>query len=170
VAGNGQPDKEAQRAWIESTTEQAAGALDWVVVREAGTISASIVREVPPRRPGSTDRPLYRAMVVCHPATRSGEMQLTWSPEPQTGRTMTASVDGKAPVEFTIEGKESMGNGGTVQTGHASVVLSGGQAATLALPSQSLTIRELFPGETVEFPFQDLDRKARSELSACFSK
>ena len=38
----------------------------------------------------------------------------------------------------------------------------------LALANQSLTIRELFPGETVEFPFSDLDQKIHAELRKCF--
>ena len=81
---------------------------------------------------------------------------------------MSASVDGRAPVEYRIEGTESMGNGGAVQTGHASLLLSSGKGGKLALASQSLTIRELFPGETVEFPFSDLDQKAHAELRKCF--
>ena len=36
------------------------------------------------------------------------------------------------------------------------------------MANRSLTIRELFPGETVEFPFSDLDQKTRTELRSCF--
>jgi hypothetical protein len=71
-------------------------------------------------------------------------------------------------AEYRIEGKESMGNGGTAETGHASVVLSSGRDGKLGLAKQSMTVGDLFPGETVEFPFGDLDGKARSELSGCF--
>ena len=95
-------------------------------------------------------------------------MLLTWSPQPQTGRMLVALVDHDARVEYKIDGNESMGNGASVKSGHASVVLSGGNGAKLALPNQSLIIRDLFPGETVEFPFGDLDPKARSELRKCF--
>ena len=168
AAGNGVPDKPAQQAWLEATWEQAARAEEWFVSREGGMISAGMVREVPPRKPGLTDAPVYRVLMVCNPASGFGEMQLTWSPQPQTGRTMTVSVDSNPPVEYKLEGKESMGNGGTVQSGHASVVLSGGKDAKLALANQSLTIRELFPRETVEFPLEDLDQKARPELRTCF--
>jgi hypothetical protein len=168
AAGNGVPDKAAQQAWLESTREQAAGAKEWFVSREDGVVSASIVREVPPRKPGFMDVPVYRVRLVCNPSIGVGEMQLTWSPQPQTGRTMTASVDGNAPVEYQIEGKESMGTGGTVQTGHASVLLSHGKGGKLALPNQFLTVRELFPGETVEFPFSELDQNAHAELRKCF--
>ena len=170
AAGNGVPDHAAQQAWLESTKEQAARAKDWFVSREDEVVSASIVREVPPRKPGSSDAPLYRLIILCNPSTALGEMQLTWSPQPQTGRTMSASVDGNAPVEYKIEGKESMGNGGTLQSGHASVVLSSGRGAKVALPNQSLTIRDLFPREAVEFPLADLDQKARSELRTCFQQ
>ncbi len=81
---------------------------------------------------------------------------------------MTASVDGNEPVEFSIEGKESMGNGGAVQTGHASVLLSNGKEAKLGLANQALTVRDLFPGETVGFPFSELDQKVRAEFQKCF--
>ena len=78
------------------------------------------------------------------------------------------SLDGNSPVEYKIEGKESMGNGATVQSGHASVLLSRGKSEKLGLANQSLTIRELFPDETVEFPFSALDQKAHAELRKCF--
>ena len=80
---------------------------------------------------------------------------------------MSASVDGAAPVEYKIEGTESMGNGGEVQSGHASVVLSSGKGGNLGLPKRSLTIRELFPGESVEFSFSGLDQKTHAALRKC---
>jgi hypothetical protein len=81
---------------------------------------------------------------------------------------LVASVDGSGPIEYRVDGKESMGSDGTVQSGHASVVLSPGKGGKLPLASQSLTIRDLFPEETVEFPFSDLDQSARAELRRCF--
>jgi hypothetical protein len=168
AAGNGLPDKAAQQAWLESTREQALGAHEWFVSRQEGVVSTSIVREVSPRQRGSSDMPIYRFRMTCNPSTAAGEMQLTWSPQPQTGRTLIASVDGKGPIDYRIDGKESMGNGGTAQTGHASVVLSNGKGGKLALASQSLTIRELFPGETVEFRISDLDQGVLSEFRKCF--
>ena len=168
AAGKGLPDKAAQEAWLKSTREQAVGAHLWFVSREAGVVSASIVREVPLREQVSSGHPVYRISVTCDPVTGAGQMQLTWSPQPQTARTLAASVDGSGPIDFRIEGKESMGNGGTAQTGHASVVLSAGKGGELALARRSLTIRDLFPGESVEFPFSDLDQSARSELRRCF--
>jgi hypothetical protein len=168
AAGNGVPDKAAQQAWLESTREQSAGAMEWFVSREDGSVSASIVREVPPRKPGSTEIPVYRVRVVCKSSTGDGAMQLTWSPQPQTGRIMTVSVDGNAPVEYKMEGTESMGNGMAVQTGHASILLSRGKGGKLGFPNQRLSIHELFPRETVEFPFSALDQKTYAELRKCF--
>lgn len=166
AAGNGVPDQTAQNAWLASTKEQAAGAEEWFVSREDGLVSASIVREVPSRRPDANERPLYRVKIACNTVSGVGQMQLTWSPQPQTGRTMTTSVDRNTPVEYRIEGKESMGNGATVQTGHASVLLNDG--GKLSFPNHSLTVHELFAGETVEFPFSALDQKTHTELQSCF--
>jgi hypothetical protein len=168
AAGNGVPDKASQQAWLESTREQAAGATEWFVSREDRLVAASIVREVPPRKPGSTEVPAYRLRIACNASTGIGEMQLTWSPQPQTGRTIVAAVDGNSIVEYKLEGRESMGNGGTAQSGHASVLLSNGKSGKLAFPDKTLAIRELFPGETVVFPFSELDRKAHAELLKCF--
>jgi len=166
AAGMGVPKKEAQEAWLGSTKEQAVGSAKWFIQRDNGSVSASIVRTVPPRRADVSDRPLYRLSIVCNLSSGVGQIQLTWSPQPQTGRTMTTSADGNAPLEYRIEGNESMGNGATVQSGHASVVLSNG--GKLGLPNQSLTIRELFPGEIVDFPFSNLDQNARNDLRGCF--
>ncbi len=58
-----------------------------------------------------------------------------------------------------------MGNSAAMQTGHASVLLSDG--GKLSFPNNSLTVRELFAGETVEFPFSALDQKTRTELHSC---
>jgi hypothetical protein len=79
---------------------------------------------------------------------------------------MLASADGNTPVEYPIEGRESMGNGASVLSGHASVLLTGGPGGKVPLPRRSLIIRDLFPGEIVEFPFAEL--KARTELAKCF--
>ncbi len=168
AAGKGVPDKPTQEAWIESTRAQAVGSTDWFINKHNPVISASIVRAVPPRQTGSPDLPVYRLQITCNPSTRLGEMQLTWSPQPQTGRTLVASADGNGWIEYRVDGKESMGNGGTSQSGHASIVLSDGTGGLLTVPRRSLTIRELFPGESVDFPFSDLNQRIRSQLRKCF--
>src|SRR5207249_10977240 len=65
AAGNGVPEKVSQQAWLDSTREQAAGASEWFLSREGGQLAASIVREAPPRKPESTDVPVYRLSMVC---------------------------------------------------------------------------------------------------------
>ncbi|MCU1324850.1 MAG: hypothetical protein JWN34_220 [Bryobacterales bacterium] len=170
AAGKGVPDKAAQLAWVESTKEQAAGASEWVVHRDSGTVSAAIVRAVPPRMLNSTNAPLYRMQLACTPSTGAGEMQLTWSPEPQINRSVTVSADSKEPIAYRIDGLESMGNGNTVKTGRASVILSAGRDRKLPLPRHTLVIQSLFDGETVKFPFGDLSETALTELSNCFSQ
>src|SRR5579862_1366134 len=45
AAGKGVPEKPTQLAWVDSTREQAEGAKQWFVTREAGVVSASMVRE-----------------------------------------------------------------------------------------------------------------------------
>ncbi len=168
AAGNGVPDKIIQKAWLDSTREQAVGATEWFVSVEDGQVSAGIVRTVAARKAGSTNLPVYRLKMICSPITGIGEMQLTWSPQPQTGRTMFASVDGNASGEYKIEGQESMGNGTTMQTGHASMLLGDGKGGKPPLANQLLTVSEIFPGETVDFPFSQLDPKARAEFRKCF--
>src|SRR5206468_3944536 len=140
AAGHGVPAKADQEAWLKSTEEQAGGATDWYVTRANGVVSASIVREVPPRTPASTDAPVYRLVAECNPSTRSGQILLTWSPQPQTGRSLIASTDNEPAIERRVDGRESMGNGASVQSGRASVVLSSGNRSRLSLPERSLTI------------------------------
>jgi len=95
-------------------------------------------------------------------------MALTWSPEPQTGRTITASVDRSVQTEYKIVDKESMCSGVTGKSGHASLILSKGKDRHRLLPKRSLAVRDLFRNETVEFPFSDLDSKVHAQLSECF--
>ncbi len=170
AAGIPVPAKATQQAWLESTREQTAGAKNWHISRDGSTVSVGIVRDVAPRTTNSANRPVYRLALVCNPAQASGEMHLTWSPEPQTGRQMSVSVDGELPIDYRIEGKESMGNGSAIQTGRASVVLRDRNDRRLRLAERSLIVRDVFPGETIEFPLGDLDMRVRAELRQCFVK
>jgi hypothetical protein len=103
--------------------------------------------------------PCLRVLIVLNPSTEFGEMQLTLVARTAGGAQDGASVGGKA-LGYRIERKEPMGNRGTVQTGHRSVVLSSGKGRKLALPKQSLIVRDLFPGETVGFPCERLDKES----------
>jgi len=156
AAGKGVPNKAAQRAWLDSTTEQASGAKEWFVTHQGDTVSAGIVREAPLRKAGSTDAPLYRLQMTCNAATRAGEMQLTWSPQPSTVEAFTVSTDGHPPVAVA-----------PLAGDNASAILSTGKRGG-ALAKESLVIRDLFPNETVEFPFASLDAKTHAALDKCF--
>ncbi len=161
AAGMGIPEKSIGDAWTAATADQAAGAEQWTVTRTAETIAASIVRDVPPRKPG-TDHPVYRLLLTCEPSRGRGEMQLTWSPEPQTDRMFSVMVDDQQAIPHGVEGKENMGNGSSGTSGRAGTVLKA------PLPRTALVIKDLFPGETVAFPVRDLNPDVRQQLGACF--
>jgi hypothetical protein len=88
-------------------------------------------------------------------------MQLAWAPVPTTG-TFSVSADGDTHGPYGVEGKEKMGNGVGASPGLAAHVLPDAM-----LPSRSLVVRDLFPNETVEFPFGDLPPEARMSLRPC---
>jgi hypothetical protein len=136
-----------------------AGAQQWTVMPGPVT-TASIVREVASNNPQQPSR--YRLVVSCDAGSRRGEVQLSWAPSPRNG-TVKVSVDGGSPQAYEVEGTESMGNGSAGMTGHAAVMLEG-----LPWPRRTLTISELFPGETVVFPFEELVL-ARQAFATCFA-
>jgi hypothetical protein len=169
AAGLGIPDAQTQEAWTAATVAQARGAENWTVIRAerpastSSSLSASLVREVP-RRKSAKDAPLYRLSMTCDDKSRQGEIQLTWSPEPQTNRTFFVSVDGQTAIAHTLAGQEKMGNGTTGTSGRASAIL------LTPLPAKSLSITDLFEGETVVFPVDALNRRTWQELAACFQR
>jgi hypothetical protein len=167
AAGLGIPDTTTRDAWVAATAAQAERAKGWTVIRtevsesKAPVLTASIVREVVPRK-RDTDAPVYRLTLVCNSASHEGEIQLTWSPEPQTNRTFSVSADGNAGIPHRLEGREEkMGNGTAGTSGLAAALLN------TPLPQKTLTITDLFPGETLVFPFNDLDQVARGRLAVC---
>ena len=168
AAGLKIPDNATRAAWIAATVEQARASQSWTVVRgdAAGAaksvITASIVRDVAPRIPNA-GMPLYRLTIACNVDTRRGDIQLTWSPQPQIDRTFLVATDGGAGRPHKLEGREEkMGNGQGGATGLATAVLH------VPLPAKSLTVSDLFPGEAVVFPLGDLDRSTKQQLASCF--
>ncbi|HYI93734.1 MAG TPA: hypothetical protein VEX68_09340 [Bryobacteraceae bacterium] len=175
AAGLGIPDSATRDAWTSATAAQAERAQDWTIIRshaagsKAPIFTASIIREVLPRKKDKTqekdndDPPVYRLTLTCNVATHNGEMQLTWSPEPQTDRTFLVSVDDDAGIPHKLEGREKkMGNGMTASTGLAASLLNA------PLAKETLAVAGLFPGETVTFPLGDLNPADRRELAICF--
>jgi len=167
AAGLGIPDTATRDAWVAATTAQAERANNWTVIRteapgsKAPVLTASIVRDVAPRK-RDTDAPVYRLTLACNAASQQGEIQLTWSPDPQTNRTFSVSADGAAGIPHRLEGREEkMGNGTAGTSGFAGAMLNA------PLPGKTFTIADLFPGETVVFPLGDLDPVARRDLAVC---
>ncbi|MFN7925650.1 MAG: hypothetical protein U0Q16_36455 [Bryobacteraceae bacterium] len=159
AAGLRAPDRVEAAAWTAAAVAQSEGAREWTVIRNQTRVMASIVREVAPRKAAS-EAPLYRLTLACDTSSRMGEMQLTWSPEPQTDRTFTVSVDDGSPIEHRLSGRESMGNGSKGTTGRASALLNA------PLAKSKLAVSDLFPREAIEFPLAAMP--ARAELSPCF--
>jgi mono/diheme cytochrome c family protein len=163
AAGIGTPDPATRQAWVAATTAQAAPSKSWTVIRTAPVFSASIVRDVPPRQ-SEPNAPLYRLTLTCNTATHRGEIQLTWSPSPQTDRTFSVSADGNPPIpHILVDREEKMGNGAGVTAGVAATILNA------PLPEKTLTITNLFPGETIVFPLSELDTLDRRQLAVCLA-
>jgi hypothetical protein len=161
AAGLKKPDDATIQAWIRATTAQAASADRWNVVTNASMINASIVRELPTAS-GVPDS--YRLAVSCRADTHQAEMELTWSPGvPKEGQPLAIFVDGVAQSSVKVPGVEPMGGGMAGTSGPGAVLLS-----AMPLPEQTLTIRDIFPNQTVEFPFSEMSRTDRQALSACF--
>ena len=177
AAGIPIPDKATIDALIQAFAVQSAGAVDWSVERSkdaaanAPLLTASILREIPSAK-NAAEAEVYRLIASCNSATQEGYVQLAWSPVPRSG-TLAASVDGNTAVPYRVEGSEKMGNGnGAVLHGLAALVLTetkrGAPRTGLPFPAASLTISDLFPGETVTFSLANLPEDARQELNACF--
>jgi len=180
AAGLPLPDRATQDALLSALSAAAAGAGEWTVNRtqnsatQAPILTASIVQEVlSAANAGEPD--LYRLTLTCYVDTREAEMQLAWSPGvPQTGQLISGAVDGKALFTYKVEGSERMGNGSDVNSGPGAAILyttkkdSAAPRFAMPLPAQTLAIRNLFPDETVMFPFGALTPTVRQTLSTCF--
>jgi hypothetical protein len=169
AAGIPIPDKATVDALIQALATESNGAAGWTVERTYGAakdplIVASMLREEPSAESAGEAR-VYRLIVSCNLATQDGAMQVAWSPAPQRG-TLAASVDGRPAVSYAVGGSEKMGNGsGVVTQGLASLALTD----TKSLPAETLTITDLFPGETAVFSFANLPQEAQHRFQTCFA-
>jgi hypothetical protein len=172
AAGKGVPDQTTQVDFVKALSAEARGAEDWYSswtekpVTPFRTLTASILREVPSTKyAGYTD--MYRLILTCRAATHEGEIKLAWANGvPEEGRPITVAVDGKAPFTHKVEGGRKQGNGAY---GPGATILYPNSETTMLFPTQTLTIRNLFPDETVVFPFENLSPAVRRDLSACFA-
>jgi hypothetical protein len=167
AAGIPRPDKATIDALIQALQMESTGATEWAVQQTTGVsaaapvIEASILREVPSAKSAGEAR-AYRLIATCDVARRRGFLQVAWSPLPQRG-TLAVSVDGSGVVNYPL--------GGVTQDMAALILPDFGSdtASGLPLPAETLTITDLFPGETVAFPFANLPQNARTEFQACFA-
>lgn len=169
AAGLPAPDRATQDALVSALAAEAAGASAWRVNESAPILKASILREVPSTtNPGEAN--LYRLTLTCHGDTREADMQLSWAAGvPPKDQVMSAAVDGRAPVTYKVEGSEKMFVGASGISGTGATILWHSGILAMPLPAHTLTISNLFPDETVVFPFDNLIETARQGLSMCFS-
>jgi hypothetical protein len=167
AAGLGVPDEPTQLAFVQALTAEAAGAEQWDSrVTEKPELTATILRQLPSTKfAGKID--MYRLILTCRAATHEGEIKLAWANGvPEEGREMTVAVDGKAPFTHKVEGGKKQGNGAN---GPGATILYPSPETTMPFPTKSLTIKNVFPDETVVFPFESLSETVRRDLSACFT-
>jgi hypothetical protein len=180
AAGIPVPDRPTQLALLSALSSEAVGASEWTVSRitnapQAPIFTTSIVQETPsPTNAGDTD--MYRLTLACRADTNEAEMQLAWSPGgASAGQEFSVSVDGKAALTYRIEGGEKQFKGAVGTMGTGAVLLQStlknpeAPKLVIPLPLRTLAITNLFPNETVVFPFDRLPQALRSDLSNCFS-
>jgi len=169
AAGVAPPSDARMYALIEALAARTTNAANWDMRVEAlgggrQRLTASILREAP--RAGDGEAAMYRLIATCTVGGRDGELRLSWSPQPREGR-LLVSVDGAAPVAYTVAGMEKMGNGLPGETPPASVVLLNASQRAIGFPRRSLRITGLF-GDTVEFPCSALSDAVPREVTSCF--
>jgi hypothetical protein len=153
ASGIPRPDKATVDALILAFIAQSAGATNWTVEQSPTMLTASILREAVSSN-DAREAESYRLIASCDLRTKQGHLQLTWSPVPQSG-SFTTTVDGSTILKHRIEGTDKA----------ASAMLE----KISRLPSTSLTITDLFPRESVTFPFSDLHPGVKLDMAACFS-
>ncbi len=164
AAGIPLPDSTTQNALLSALSVESGGASKWTANPIPGILTASVVEEVPSTA-NAAEPDLYRLTVTCNVHTHAVEMRLAWSPGvPSKGRTISAAADGKALPTFGVDGSEKMFPGTTGNSGTGAVILNPPQ-----LPARTLTISNLFPDETVVFPFDALSGTVRQSLATCFN-
>jgi hypothetical protein len=118
-----------------------------LAARPTSRVSWSIMREFQSAANAAEAR-AYRLKLTCDAETKTGSTQLAWAPMPTRG-TLSASVDGAAPVSWSADGSAT-------------------ELTFSRIPADSLTISGLFPDETVTFPFTNFPSFARREFQECF--
>lgn len=170
-ASGSMPDEATQLAFGRTLAAEADGADEWhTSSNEPGAgsrkVTADVVRQVASTKfPGKTD--MYRLILSCRMDTHEGEIRLAWANGvPDEGQPMTVAVDGRPAFTHKAEGGREQGNGAN---GPGATVLYPNREMALPFPEQRLTVSNVFPNETVVFPFEGLNATARRDLSSCFT-
>ena len=171
-ANGSMPDAATQIAFGRALSSQATGAEEWHLwwtdkpAAPSRTLTADIVRQLPSTKfAGKTD--MYRLILTCRVDTHEGEMKLAWANGvPDEGQPITIAIDGAHSFTHKADRGKKQGNG---ENGPGATILYPDSAINLPLPAQSLTITDVFPGETVVFPFDNLSAAARHDFSGCFT-
>jgi hypothetical protein len=173
TAGGPLPDDTTQLALVRALSLEAAGAeawhSDWAENSRTHSriLTATILRQLPSTKFPDGRIDMYRLILTCRVSSHEGEIKLAWANGvPEEGREITVVVDGKTPFTHKIEGGKQQGNGAN---GPGATVLYPNLQTNTPFPAHSLTIRNVFPDETVVFPFEDLSQTVRQDLSTCFS-
>jgi hypothetical protein len=166
AAGQGVPDEETQVMFSRTLALQSKGAYEWNIRWEnTGTstqdriLITSILREKPSvKYEGVTDS--YRLIISCRAGTREGEIKVTWANAPAgEGQMMSVAVDSAAAFQHKVEGGRAQGNR---DNGPGSTKLK------VPLPTQSLTVSNLFGDGNLVFPFSALSQATQRDLAVCF--
>jgi hypothetical protein len=169
ASGQALPDRATQDALFSALSAASAGANEWVVSRtrdprsQAPVVTAGIVRSISSVAP-TRDDDLYRLTIACNMESHQAQMQLTWSPQPvpQEGAQAYAAWDGNAPFAYRI----GPGEGAAVL--YATNEDYGEPKLSRPFPQEILTVRGVFLGQTVVFPFNALTAEQRRLFSTCF--
>lgn len=170
-ASGSKPDEATQIAFGKALSTEAAHAEEWhswwsdKPAAPSRTLTADILRQLPSIKfAGKID--MYRLILTCRVDTHEGEIKLAWANGvPDEGQPFTVTVDANFSFTHKAEGGKKQGNG---DYGPGATILYPGAEMKLPLPTQTLTISNLFPDETVSFPFGELNVAVRRDLSPCF--
>jgi hypothetical protein len=128
-------------------------------------VNASILQELP----STTDAPsaVYELTVTCGGRTHRGEMTLATylrkgSTVPMTDRALSPANDGSVRFSYKVDSTPDESARLYVARNNTSAPM-----ALIPIPAQTLTISNLFSGESVSFSFSRLSPIVRRQLATC---
>jgi hypothetical protein len=188
AAGIPIPDQATNDAWLaalveegKTMTEETRGwtfSLGSDPERHKPLVIASATQEVPAAEGGER---VYQLTLTCHmDDTRGANMELAVfrkdGPQSSPVASFVALNRFPGPVSYEIDGTAAEGflypwqdNRFYASLKKVTYADLGVPQFPVALPAESLTVRDLFPGETVSFPFDGWSKTVRGVMGVCFS-